>query len=118
MGWLCDARGRKLALAIATIMSMLGGALQAGSVHIAMYLVARFIGGLGSGKSSLVIPADSAGLFPVWFQPDLCPPFCLGMLVTLIPIYQSEISPPASRGFLVAMHGKPAPHITLKPVNC
>lgn len=29
-----------------------------------------------------------------------------GNLVTLIPIMQAEISPPASRGFLVAQHGK------------
>lgn len=28
------------------------------------------------------------------------------MLVTLIPLYQSEISPPHTRGLLVGMHGK------------
>ncbi|KAI9870980.1 MAG: hypothetical protein M1830_003560, partial [Pleopsidium flavum] len=76
MGWMCDARGRKAALAISTIVALVGGALQAGSAHIAMFLVARFLTGFG-----------------------------VGMLVTLVPIFQAEIAPPASRGFLVAQHG-------------
>lgn len=29
-----------------------------------------------------------------------------GALVTLVPLFQAEIAPPASRGFLVAQHGE------------
>jgi hypothetical protein len=39
---------------IACLVTVVGGALQAGSVHIAMYLVFRFITGLGVGKLSLL----------------------------------------------------------------
>ncbi|KAH0836949.1 hypothetical protein AYO21_01742 [Fonsecaea monophora] len=76
MGWMCDARGRKQALYIATIISIVGSALQAGSAAIGMFLFARWLTGYGVGN-----------------------------LVTLIPIMQAEISPPASRGFLVGQHG-------------
>ncbi|TKA52875.1 hypothetical protein B0A49_11489 [Cryomyces minteri] len=61
---------------LASAISILGGALQTGSVNIAMFLAARFITGWG-----------------------------IGMMVVLIPIYQSEISPPSARGFLVGQHG-------------
>ncbi|OQV09528.1 hypothetical protein CLAIMM_13641 [Cladophialophora immunda] len=76
MGWWCEARGRKEALAGSTVVSLVGGALSAGSVHIGMFLAARTITGIG-----------------------------VGMFVTLVPIFQSEIAPPATRGFLVAQHG-------------
>ncbi|TPX09416.1 uncharacterized protein E0L32_009460 [Thyridium curvatum] len=76
MGWLCDAKGRQQALAVSSIVAIVGGALQAGAVAIAMLLVARFITGIG-----------------------------VAMLVTLVPIFQSEIAPPASQGFLVGQHG-------------
>jgi MFS family permease len=45
-------------------------------VAVSMYIVMRFITGVG-----------------------------IGALVTLVPLYQSEISPPAIRGLLVGMHG-------------
>lgn len=76
MGWWCEARGRKEALAGAAAVSILGGALSAGSANIAMFLAARTITGIG-----------------------------VGMFVTLVPIFQSEIAPPAARGFLVGQHG-------------
>ena len=58
------------------MITMVGGALQSGSVHIAMYLVARFVTGFG-----------------------------IGGLVMLVPLWQSEVSPPAHRGLLVGLHG-------------
>ncbi|OAA59741.1 General substrate transporter [Niveomyces insectorum RCEF 264] len=76
IGWACNAIGRKRCLFIASPLAILGGALQAGAVHIAMFLVGRFIGG-----------------------------FAVGILVTLIPLFQAEIAPPAVRGFLVSQHG-------------
>ena len=51
MGWLCDAHGRKRALIAAAILAIIGGALQGGSAHIAMMLVARFITGYSAGQS-------------------------------------------------------------------
>lgn len=47
-----DKLGRKISILIACLVTVVGGALQAGSVHIAMYLVFRFITGLGVGKLS------------------------------------------------------------------
>lgn len=46
------------------------------SVDIPMFVVARFIMGFG-----------------------------IGVLVTLVPLYQSEVSPPESRGLMVGLHG-------------
>ncbi|KAH7921398.1 general substrate transporter [Leucogyrophana mollusca] len=76
VGYMCDIHGRKVTMNTAAIISLVGGALQAGSVDIAMLLVARFITGWG-----------------------------IGMMVVLIPIFQAEISPPSSRGLLVGQHG-------------
>lgn len=71
-----DWLGRRKAIFVASVFAVIGGALQAGSVNIAMYIVMRFITSLG-----------------------------IGALVTLVPLYQSEISPPRMRGLLVGMHG-------------
>ncbi|RSL55136.1 hypothetical protein CEP53_007204 [Fusarium sp. AF-6] len=68
--------GRRWALFIGGVFCCIGGALQAGSVHMAMLLAARFLSGCG-----------------------------IGSLVTLTPLYQSEVSPTNIRGFLVGMHG-------------
>ncbi|KAL4899073.1 hypothetical protein BDW74DRAFT_189545 [Aspergillus multicolor] len=75
-GVMADKSGRCKAILIATIVSIIGGALQAGSVHIAMFLVARFITGYG-----------------------------IGGLVMLVPLWQSEVAPPHARGLLVGLHG-------------
>ncbi|KIX97079.1 uncharacterized protein Z520_07193 [Fonsecaea multimorphosa CBS 102226] len=71
-----DKVGRRWALFIGGVCCIVGGALQAGSVHIAMFLIARFLVGYG-----------------------------IGSLVTLVPLYQSEVSPTSIRGFLVGMGG-------------
>ncbi|EXJ68734.1 uncharacterized protein A1O5_08528 [Cladophialophora psammophila CBS 110553] len=71
-----DWLGRRKALFYASLVTTVGGALQAGSVNIGMYIFSRFLTGIG-----------------------------IGALVTLVPLYQSEIAPPKIRGFLVAMHG-------------
>lgn len=54
---------------------VLSSALQAGSVHIAMFIVARLLCGISGG-----------------------------MLITNSPVYMSEVSPPHIRGMLVANH--------------
>ncbi|KAI1628310.1 general substrate transporter [Exophiala viscosa] len=71
-----DKWGRKKSLSFAAICAIIGSGLAAGSVHIAMFMVARLITG-----------------------------FSVGALVSLVPLYQSEISPPRIRGLLVGMHG-------------
>ena len=45
-----DVLGRKKSIFFASSTAVLGGALQAGSVHIAMFIVARLVAGLGIGK--------------------------------------------------------------------
>jgi MFS family permease len=45
-----DWLGRKQSILIASLVTIVGGALQAGSVHIAMYLVFRFVTGIGVGE--------------------------------------------------------------------
>lgn len=74
--YLPDKLGRRWAIFIGGVFCVVGGALQAGSVHIVMFLIARFLVGCG-----------------------------IGCLVTMTPLYQSEVSPTNIRGFLVGMHG-------------
>ncbi|KAF2651337.1 general substrate transporter [Lophiostoma macrostomum CBS 122681] len=75
-GSFADKYGRRWPIFASAILTVVGGGLQAGSVAVAMYIVMRFVTGIG-----------------------------IGALVTLVPLYQSEISPPAIRGLLVGMHG-------------
>ncbi|OAA60346.1 General substrate transporter [Niveomyces insectorum RCEF 264] len=74
--WLADRVGRKKSIFIGTVLATIGGALQAGSVKWAMFLVFRCVNGLG-----------------------------VGMLLSLVPLYQSEVSPPHNRGLMVGFHG-------------
>ncbi|KIL85037.1 hypothetical protein FAVG1_11910 [Fusarium avenaceum] len=75
-GALADKIGRCKAMFCASILAVIGGGLQAGSVHLAMYLVARFLTG-----------------------------FAVGGLVMIVPLWQSEVAPPHARGLLVGLHG-------------
>ncbi len=70
-GFIADRWGRKRAFAIATMLSIIAGALVAGSVHIAMLITVRFIHGLG-----------------------------LGMTIALVPLYLTEVAPAHRRGVL------------------
>lgn len=47
-----DWLGRRKAILVAAIASLIGGGLQAGSVSIGMYIAMRFITGLGIGKNT------------------------------------------------------------------
>ena len=68
--------GRKRATAVAAVLLTVGNALQAGAVHIAMFLVGRYVTGFGAG-----------------------------MVISNTPVYLSEISPAHSRGLLVGLQG-------------
>jgi len=74
--WFLDKLGRKRAVQVIALVCIISAALQAGAVHIAMFLVGRCLNGLG-----------------------------VGFINTAIPTYISEISPPAQRGRIVGSHG-------------
>ena len=75
-GPLSDHIGRRLTILIAASIAAAGGALAAGSVHIAMLIIVRIIQGCG-----------------------------LGGLATLTPVYLAETSTPKKRGMLTGLHG-------------
>jgi hypothetical protein len=56
---IADNHGRRMAVSIAGMLAVLGGALQAASVHIVMYLVMRVVSGLGVGMMSFYVHAAS-----------------------------------------------------------
>ncbi|CAH0028729.1 unnamed protein product [Clonostachys rhizophaga] len=74
--WLLEKLGRKRTLQIGSLVAITSAGLQSGSVHIAMFLLARFLNGVS-----------------------------VGMLNTSIPVFQSEVSPAESRGRMVGTHG-------------
>jgi len=70
-GRISDKVGRRRAIRYGAITFAIGGALQAFTPNLTMLTIARFISGLG-----------------------------VGLLTTVVPMYQTEISPPHSRGRL------------------
>lgn len=75
-GYLSETVGRKKSIFVSSICSVIGAILMCSSVHIAMLYVSRFVMGLG-----------------------------IGMIVMLIPLWQTEVAPAKSRGLIVGMHG-------------
>lgn len=73
---MADKIGRRWSLITASSIAIIGGALIAGSVHVAMLIIVRIIQGSG-----------------------------LGALATLVPIYLAEASTPSKRGMLTGLHG-------------
>lgn len=73
-GRISDKIGRRRSIRYGAIIFALGGTLQAFATSFGMLTVARFISGVG-----------------------------VGLLTTVIPVYQSEISPPHSRGRLACV---------------
>ena len=45
-----DYLGRRISISISCLMAFIGGALQAGSVNMGMFIAARLLAGLGIGK--------------------------------------------------------------------
>ncbi|KAJ5358755.1 uncharacterized protein N7496_011168 [Penicillium cataractarum] len=75
MMWACDQFGRKVCIQLGAFFAMFGGALQAGANSLDMFQAGRFLCGLG-----------------------------IGILVTVCPMYLSEMSSPLRRGWLVGHH--------------
>ncbi|KAL5323970.1 hypothetical protein ACEPPN_008512 [Leptodophora sp. 'Broadleaf-Isolate-01'] len=71
-GWIADKISRRYSIIVAVIVFTLGSSLQTASVNYPMLVSARFIGGVG-----------------------------IGMLSMVVPLYISEISPPEIRGSLL-----------------
>lgn len=95
VGWVCDAYGRQKSLILAAIINLLGAGLQTGSVHIGMFIAARFVTGFSAGKSSNFEEQPKQHLMLTY----------LAMFVTMVPVYIAEVAPPATRGLLVGQHG-------------
>jgi len=74
--WTADEYGRKRTMQLGSVILVVGGALCSGAVHIAMFLVGRFIAGLGAG-----------------------------VLACVVPLYQAEVSTPETRGAMVCVTG-------------
>ncbi|KAF1810496.1 general substrate transporter [Eremomyces bilateralis CBS 781.70] len=74
--WAAEYFGRKISIQMACVMAIFGAALMTGSQNVPMFVVSRVIMG-----------------------------FAIGILVTLVPLYQSEVSPAESRGLMVGLHG-------------
>lgn len=75
-GYLSELLGRKKSIFVSCCFGVVGGGLMAGAVNLAMLYVARFIMGIS-----------------------------FGMIVMLVPLWQTEVAPASSRGLLVGMHG-------------
>ncbi|ORY03942.1 putative MFS sugar transporter [Clohesyomyces aquaticus] len=73
--WSAEKFGRKVNIQLGAGLSVLGGVLQGGAATLAMFQAGRFISGTG-----------------------------IGVLVTICPMYLSEMSSPFVRGWLVGHH--------------
>jgi MFS family permease len=71
-----ERKGRLAGIFVGCVLDIIGSALSAGAVQIAMFIVGRFVVGLG-----------------------------VGFLLVLVPLYESEITPHDKRGLLVGLHG-------------
>lgn len=75
MGGLADKLGRKRSIQLVCALCVVFSAFTTASVNIAMFLVGRGLQGLAAG-----------------------------MINTICPLYQSEVSPAHARGEMVGMH--------------
>ncbi|ORX72494.1 general substrate transporter [Linderina pennispora] len=73
-GYLADKLSRKRTIMAASLVFILGAVIQTASINRGMLITGRFIAGLGVGTLSMVVP-----------------------------VYQSEVAPPAIRGRLVSL---------------
>lgn len=73
--WTADRFGRVCTLQMLCALAVISSAIQGGAAHIAMFLVGRFLNGVG-----------------------------VGALLALVPVYMVEISSATTRGLLVDSH--------------
>ena len=75
MGWLADKLGRKRSIQLVCALCVAASAFTVGGTNIAMFLVGRALQSLGAG-----------------------------LVDTICPLYQSEVSPTHAHGEMVGMH--------------
>lgn len=75
-GFFMDKWGRKMLVLIATLFTIVGSAIQTGAINIGMMIGGRAVAGIATGA-----------------------------LLTVVPPYIAELSPPATRGRLVSLKG-------------
>ncbi|KAF9034461.1 general substrate transporter [Hymenopellis radicata] len=63
-GWMADQWGRKRTIQFAALWALISGAIQAGSVHIGMFIAGRIIGGFAVGILNMVIPIYNSEISP------------------------------------------------------
>lgn len=56
MGWIADRISRKYAIVVASIVFVIGSAIQTAAIDYAMLVVGRLIGGGGAGMLSMIAP--------------------------------------------------------------
>ncbi|KAH8595049.1 general substrate transporter [Bisporella sp. PMI_857] len=76
VAWMADRAGRVRAIQALCLLGIVSAIIQAASIHIAMFLVGRFLSGATAGMANAIVP-----------------------------VYQSEISTPKQRGRMVGSHG-------------
>ncbi|KAK6371786.1 hypothetical protein LTS17_008609 [Exophiala oligosperma] len=74
--WSINKFGRRPTIQVLCVVAIISAILQGAAVHIAMFLVGRFLNGLGVGAIDVAVP-----------------------------LYQSELSPAKQRGRMVGSHG-------------
>ncbi|KFY95126.1 hypothetical protein V500_02910 [Pseudogymnoascus sp. VKM F-4518 (FW-2643)] len=75
-GYSADRFSRRWTICAAGVISTVGAALQSGAANVGMMITGRFIAGLGCG-----------------------------MILTVVPVYIAEVSPPKQRGMIVGLQG-------------
>ena len=60
VAWACDSLGRRTSILFASPVAIVGGALQGGAVHIAMFLVGRLLSGFAVDECVLCCSTVSA----------------------------------------------------------
>ena len=75
-GFFMDKWGRKMLVLMATLFTIVGSAIQTGAINIGMMIGGRAVAGIATGA-----------------------------LLTVVPPYIAELSPPATRGRLVSLKG-------------
>lgn len=80
---MADHWGRRRTIQFAALWALIAGAIQAGSVNISMFIVGRIVGGFAVGILSTRTAYSLPGGSSHYPASDM-----------VIPIYNSEISPP------------------------
>ncbi|EXK79093.1 hypothetical protein FOQG_16258 [Fusarium oxysporum f. sp. raphani 54005] len=63
-GWISDWISRKRSLMVAVVVFTIGSTLQTAAINYTMLVVGRFIGGIGIGQLSMVVPLYIAEISP------------------------------------------------------